>query len=134
MYYVKNALRFPQPTRLDLSYPSKCSAIHGHNWIITVECRSHKLNSDGMVTDFTLIKEMVTEPSGPHGAERCASFQSYRREHRQMDCGYGSPTVSGARCRKAKAIPPSTRLTSDDTASPQSLWLDTPEPKAYLKS
>jgi 6-pyruvoyltetrahydropterin/6-carboxytetrahydropterin synthase len=61
MYYVKKRIEISAAHRLDLSYPSKCSAIHGHNWIITVECRSHKLNSDGMVTDFTLIKEMVTD-------------------------------------------------------------------------
>ena len=58
---VKKRIEISAAHRLDLSYPSKCSAIHGHNWIITVECRSHKLNSDGMVTDFTLIKEMVTD-------------------------------------------------------------------------
>ena len=51
---------------------------------------------------------------------------------REIECAQSQ--CRSARCRKAKAIPPSTRLTSDDTASPQSLWLDTPEPKAYLKS
>lgn len=45
--------------RLDLSYPSKCCNLHGHNWIITVECKAEQLNSDGMVTDFTLIKQLV---------------------------------------------------------------------------
>jgi len=33
--------------------------LHGHNWIITVYCRSEVLNEDGMVVDFTHIKEMV---------------------------------------------------------------------------
>jgi 6-pyruvoyltetrahydropterin/6-carboxytetrahydropterin synthase len=33
--------------------------VHGHNWIITVHCRSEHLNANGMVEDFTAIKEMV---------------------------------------------------------------------------
>lgn len=45
--------------RLELSYPSKCSNPHGHNWVITVYCRASELNPDGMVCDFTKIKEMV---------------------------------------------------------------------------
>ncbi len=42
-------------------YRSKCASLHGHNWIITVYCRSSRLNSEGMVVDFTRIKEVVTE-------------------------------------------------------------------------
>ena len=44
-----------------LPYRSKCASLHGHNWIITVYCRSSRLNSEGMVVDFTRIKEVVTE-------------------------------------------------------------------------
>lgn len=44
---------------LKLSYPSKCENLHGHNWIITVYCRSEELNADGMVIDFSHIKEAV---------------------------------------------------------------------------
>lgn len=44
---------------LKLSYPSKCEKLHGHNWIITVHCRAKELNADGMVVDFTHIKEAV---------------------------------------------------------------------------
>ena len=46
---------------LRLSYPSKCENLHGHNWIITVWCRSHVLNEDGMVVDFSHIKQLVTD-------------------------------------------------------------------------
>lgn len=45
--------------RLNLSYESKCSQMHGHNWIITVYCRAEQLNADGMVADFTHIKQLV---------------------------------------------------------------------------
>jgi 6-pyruvoyltetrahydropterin/6-carboxytetrahydropterin synthase len=44
---------------LNLSYPSKCENLHGHNWIITVFCRSAQLNDDGMVVDFTGIKDQI---------------------------------------------------------------------------
>lgn len=59
MYYVKKILEISAAHRLDLPYESKCRTLHGHNWIITVECRARELNEAGMVTDFTLIKEKV---------------------------------------------------------------------------
>lgn len=59
MYYVKKRFEISAAHRLDLSYESKCSNVHGHNWIITVECKAKELNADGMVTDFTHIKELV---------------------------------------------------------------------------
>ena len=59
MYYVKKRFEISAAHRLELSYDSKCTNLHGHNWIITVECRAKELNKDGMVTDFTHIKQMV---------------------------------------------------------------------------
>lgn len=44
---------------LALSYDSKCRKLHGHNWIITVHCKADKLNADGMVVDFTHIKQII---------------------------------------------------------------------------
>ena len=61
MYYVKKRFEVSAAHRLDLSYESKCTNIHGHNWIITVECRAKELNKEGMVTDFTHIKQMVMD-------------------------------------------------------------------------
>ena len=61
MYYVKKRFEISAAHRLDLSYESKCTHVHGHNWIITVECRSKELNKEGMVTDFTHIKQIVKE-------------------------------------------------------------------------
>lgn len=59
MYYIKKRFEISAAHSLRLSYDSKCTNLHGHNWVITVECRSRELNSDGMVTDFTRIKETV---------------------------------------------------------------------------
>ena len=44
---------------LSLSYESKCRNVHGHNWIVTVYCKSKELNSDGMVIDFKHIKDKI---------------------------------------------------------------------------
>lgn len=47
--------------QLSLPYESKCTHFHGHNWIIEVWCRSKTLNAEGMVIDFTHIKQKVQE-------------------------------------------------------------------------
>lgn len=45
--------------RLTLDYESKCTNLHGHNWIITVYCKSKELNTNGMVCDFSKIKNDI---------------------------------------------------------------------------
>lgn len=59
MFTVIKQMEISASHRLKLSYRSKCEDLHGHNWIITVYCRSEELNADGMVVDFTHIKEAV---------------------------------------------------------------------------
>lgn len=59
MYTVIKRMEISASHRLKLSYPSKCENLHGHNWIITVYCRAAELNADGMVVDFTHIKQIV---------------------------------------------------------------------------
>lgn len=61
MYYIKKKIEISAAHRLDLSYESKCSRLHGHNWIITVECRAKELNEDGMVVDFTAVKQLLLD-------------------------------------------------------------------------
>lgn len=59
MYRVRKKLEISAAHRLDLDYGSKCSNLHGHNWIITIEAESKELDSNGMVMDFTDIKQWV---------------------------------------------------------------------------
>jgi len=61
MYKVTKRIEVSASHRLELDYPSKCTSLHGHNWIITVTCVSEQLNANGMVEDFTAIKEMVLQ-------------------------------------------------------------------------
>lgn len=59
MYYVTKRLEISAAHSLRLSYESKCEALHGHNWIIRVHCKSDTLDADGMVTDFTAIQRRI---------------------------------------------------------------------------
>ena len=61
MYTVIKRLEISAAHRLCLSYPSKCTNLHGHNWIVTIYCRAKELNEDGMVTDFSHIKQLVKD-------------------------------------------------------------------------
>ncbi|MCM1292394.1 MAG: 6-carboxytetrahydropterin synthase [Bacteroides sp.] len=60
MYYISKRLEISGSHRLDLNYASKCTRLHGHNWIITIKCRARELNENGMVADFTSIKQEIT--------------------------------------------------------------------------
>lgn len=59
MYYVSKRMEISASHRLTLSYESKCSNLHGHNWIVTLYCKAKELNADGMVCDFTNIKQSI---------------------------------------------------------------------------
>ena len=61
MYYVKKKMEISAAHRLTLDYESKCTQLHGHNWLITVYCKSAELNANGMVVDFTIIKQMIKD-------------------------------------------------------------------------
>ncbi|NLK62190.1 MAG: 6-carboxytetrahydropterin synthase QueD [Fusobacteria bacterium] len=61
MYYLKKRIEISASHYLKLDYESKCKTLHGHNWIITVHCKSEKLDKNGMVTDFTHIKKMIND-------------------------------------------------------------------------
>jgi 6-pyruvoyltetrahydropterin/6-carboxytetrahydropterin synthase len=37
----------------------KCEELHGHNWKIEVSVTSAKLNREGVVIDFTILKQKV---------------------------------------------------------------------------
>ncbi|MCX4331185.1 MAG: 6-carboxytetrahydropterin synthase QueD [Muribaculaceae bacterium] len=60
MYRVTKRLEISASHSLCLNYESKCTNIHGHNWIITVTCEAEELNANGMVEDFTAIKQRIT--------------------------------------------------------------------------
>ena len=60
MYYVSKKVELAIAHRLNLNYPSKCTNIHGHNAQVTVYCRAKELNENGMVVDFSELKDTIT--------------------------------------------------------------------------
>ena len=61
MYEVIKRLEISAAHQLKLNYESKCSNLHGHNWIVTVYLRSEALNENGMIMDFTEIKKKISD-------------------------------------------------------------------------
>ncbi|MBR4553389.1 MAG: 6-carboxytetrahydropterin synthase [Bacteroidaceae bacterium] len=61
MYYVCKTIEISYAHNLTLPYPSKCRGLHGHNAIITIWCASEELDQNGMVVDFTHIKETIAQ-------------------------------------------------------------------------
>lgn len=61
MFTVKKRMEIAGAHRLQLPYESKCANLHGHNWVVTVWCKSPTLNESGMVMDFTHIKQEVQD-------------------------------------------------------------------------
>ena len=59
MYYVSKRMEIAGAHFLKLPYESKCNNIHGHNWIITIHCKSPVLTDYGMIVDFTKIKQTI---------------------------------------------------------------------------
>ena len=61
MYKVKKRIVVSAAHYLTLDYESKCSGIHGHNWVIDVYLKSPNLNANGMVMDFSHIKKVIKD-------------------------------------------------------------------------
>ena len=59
MYYIQKKLEISASHRLTVNYESKCSQVHGHNWVITLYCKAKELNENGMVVDFTQVKRII---------------------------------------------------------------------------
>lgn len=59
MYYVSKRMEIAAAHKLNLPYESKCNNAHGHNYIVTVYCKSSELTEYGMVIDFAKVKEQV---------------------------------------------------------------------------
>ena len=59
MYKVKIISQFSAAHSLR-NYKGKCEALHGHNWKVEVLVSSLKLNSSGMVMDFSNLKKITS--------------------------------------------------------------------------
>ena len=59
MYKVKIISQFSAAHFLR-NYKGKCEVLHGHNWKVEVLTSSLKLNSSGMVMDFSDLKKITS--------------------------------------------------------------------------
>ena len=64
MFYVSKRMEIAGCHKLTLNYESKCTQLHGHNWIVTVYCKAKELNENGMVCDFKHIKDKIKRSDG----------------------------------------------------------------------
>ena len=87
MYYLTKRIEISGSHRLELPYESKCMRTHGHNWIITVHCRSKELTPYGMVTDFTHIKNKITEQLDHHDFNEVLDFNPTAENIAHWICG-----------------------------------------------
>ena len=60
MYKLSVELDFSSAHNLR-DYQGKCENLHGHNWKVRLKVSSDKLDSQGMVCDFTLLKKILKE-------------------------------------------------------------------------
>jgi putative 6-pyruvoyltetrahydropterin synthase len=59
MFTVTKRMEISGAHFLRLNYESKCTSMHGHNWIVTVTVQNDTLDENGMVVDFTKTKDIV---------------------------------------------------------------------------
>lgn len=59
MFEIKKTFTISASHQLNLPYESKCKDRHGHNFRITIYCRSSELDENGMVIDFVEIKKKI---------------------------------------------------------------------------
>lgn len=59
MFYISKRMEIAGAHQLNLPYESKCTNVHGHNWIVTVHCKARKLNAQGMIVDFKKVKDII---------------------------------------------------------------------------
>ena len=61
MYKIVKTMEISAAHKVMQSCYGKCENLHGHNWKIIVYMKSETLNQDGMVCDFSEIKNIVRE-------------------------------------------------------------------------
>lgn len=59
MYKVKIISQFSAAHSLR-NYKGKCEVLHGHNWKVEILASSLKLDSSGMVMDFSNLKKLTS--------------------------------------------------------------------------
>lgn len=59
MYYISKHMTISAAHRIETGSLKMREGLHGHNWDITVYCKSEVLDEDGIVYDFREIKSKI---------------------------------------------------------------------------
>jgi len=58
-YRIEKTMSIDSGHQLHLDYPSPCAQLHGHTYHIIVTVEGDTLNRNGMLIDFTHIKDVI---------------------------------------------------------------------------
>ena len=61
MISIRTEFDFEAAHKLRLTYPSKCENLHGHSYRCAVTITSEKLDENGMICDFKVLKSIIKE-------------------------------------------------------------------------
>lgn len=61
MFRIEKTIRVSSMHKLNLDYESPCTNPHGHNYTIKVGLKGSKTNHNGMLLDFSHIKDIVNQ-------------------------------------------------------------------------
>ncbi len=59
MYTIRKLFKFEGSHALSSAYSSECKKIHGHSYVVEVVLKGERLNKDGMLIDFKMLKEKI---------------------------------------------------------------------------
>ncbi len=83
IYDITKCFEFEACHKLNLTYDSPCAKIHGHSYKVELTIKSRKLDTNGMVLDFSELKPIKTwvDENWDHGMIMSKSdpdIQKYR--------------------------------------------------------
>lgn len=61
MYNIRSEFEFEAAHQLKLDYDSACTNLHGHSYKCAVTIASDKLDNNGMICDFKVLKGIIKE-------------------------------------------------------------------------
>lgn len=61
MYSIQTEFYFEAAHKLNLTYPSPCTNLHGHSYKCCVTISSEQLDSNGMICDFKILKSIIQD-------------------------------------------------------------------------
>lgn len=100
MYYISKRLEIAGAHHLDLPYESKCSNIHGHNWIVTIYCKAGRLTEYGMIVDFKKVKTSISDKLDHKFINEVVDFNPTAENMAKWICDEVNKICETGRCYK----------------------------------